>query len=335
MQRSIPASPTEPHDAPPSLEGASRATEPLSLRLISELAKARLCALVLITTFVGFLLAAEQIALTPLLLTLVGVGLAAFGANALNQCWEADRDARMRRTENRPLPSGRMSTRQAWTVALVMALVGPIIVAMVSEYAALLTVLTQALYVLAYTPLKTITPHNTLLGAVVGALPPMIGWAAASNELGFGAWLLGAILFFWQIPHFLALAWLYRDDYARGGFRMLPLVDPDGWLTVRIVLVYTLALIPLTLSMTLAGLTGVFFAVSAVLLGLGFAWTAVTLARQRRREQARRLFLASVIYLPLLLMAMVADRRIAAALHDQRVEAVLTASTMQAAPSRD
>jgi protoheme IX farnesyltransferase len=280
-----------------------------------ELAKARLCALVLVTTTVGFILASSTTLNWPLLLaTLLGTAAAAFGANAFNQYLEADRDARMRRTAGRPLPTGRLTPWQARTFALTMTITGPVLLALLAKpLAAVLALLTALIYVLGYTPLKVRTPLNTLVGAVVGAIPPMIGWAAATGRLDFGAWLLGAILFFWQIPHFLALAWLYREDYARGGFRMLPVVDHDGGLTGRIVVLYSLILLPLGLSITLAGLAGLWYAAGAALLGLGLLAAGVRLYRQRQAADARRVFLASVIYLPLLPGLMVADRRAPAA----------------------
>ena len=276
-----------------------------------ELAKAKLSALVLVSTVVGFLLASGvAIDWFGLAWTVIGTGLAAFGANALNQCFEAPRDARMRRTRGRPIPSRRLTPARAYLAALGMALLGPLLLWLtVNTLAAALALSTIILYLGAYTPLKVRSPANTLVGAVVGAIPPMIGWAAADGTLGAGAWLLAAILFFWQIPHFLALAWLYRDDYARGGFRMLPHVDQRGGLTCDIVVLYSLALLPLALTITVIGLAGWLYASGSLALGSGLVLAAMHLHKHRRDVDAKRVFLASVIYLPLLLGLMVADRQ--------------------------
>jgi protoheme IX farnesyltransferase len=279
--------------------------------LYLELAKARLCALVLVTTAVGFVVASGAgVAWAQLCWTLLGTALAAFGANALNQCIEVARDARMERTRERPLPAQRLRPAEAWTFALVTAVVGPLVLLWaVNPLAAGLAVLTELIYVLVYTPLKVHTPMNTLVGAIVGALPPMIGWAGALGVVSPGAFALAAILFVWQIPHFLALAWLYRDDYLRGGFRMLPAVDADGRLTSTVALLYSVLLVPLGLSVMLLGLAGPWYGAAALVLGLGMVAAAVVLWRTRQRGDARRLFLASVTYLPLLLGVMVADRQ--------------------------
>lgn len=282
-----------------------------TLTLFLELSKARLCAMVLITTLVGFLLASETgVNWLRLALTLAGTALAAFGANAWNQCIEARRDARMRRTARRPLPSGELSPRAAWVFSLSTSAAGPLVLWLaVNELSAYLAILTLISYVGVYTPLKTITPFNTLVGAVCGAIPPMLGWAAASGSLNAGAWLLGGVLFIWQIPHFLALAWLYRDDYERGGFRMLPVVDREGRLTAYVAMIYSAALIPVTLLLTRIGVAGGAFAAGALVLGVGLVLLSARLLWTRADVDARRLFLASVIYLPLLLGLLVADRR--------------------------
>jgi protoheme IX farnesyltransferase len=276
-----------------------------------ELAKVRLCLLVLLTTLVGYILAGGEPGLDPIRLgwTLLGTALAAFGANALNQCIEVDRDSRMQRTRGRPLPSRRLSRPAAWTFALAAAGLGPLLLwTQVAVLPAALAALCLLMYVLLYTPLKPRTPLNTLVGALVGAIPPLVGWTAASGQLAAGGWILAAVLFFWQIPHFLALAWMYRDDYARGGFRMLPVVDASGRLTCRVILLYTLVLLPLGLSATLVGLAGPISAAGSVMLGAGLLWLALRLHGQRTAVNARRVFLASIIYLPLLLGLLVTDR---------------------------
>ncbi len=274
-----------------------------------ELGKARLSALVLFTTAVGFVLASGAAVDWPrLVLTLAGTGLAALGANALNQWREAGPDAAMRRTRGRPLPARRVTRRAALVFGLTAGLAGPgLLVTSVNSLAAVLALAAFVLYVWLYTPLKTRTPANTLVGAVVGALPPVVGWAGACGRLELGASLLAGILFLWQIPHFLALAWLYRDDYARGGFWMLPRADTTGSLTGCAAVVYALVLIQATLVPTLTGYTGWLYAAGAAVLGVGLVAAAARLERQRSDAAARQLFLASIVYLPILLALMLVD----------------------------
>lgn len=292
------------------VELETRARPRTLLGVYAELGKARLSMMVVITAAVGFVLASgAAIDWLGLLATSVGTLLAALGANAWNQCVEVERDRRMERTRNRPLPAGRISQRHAQAFALLTGLAGPaLLIFATNALTSALALGCLLIYVLAYTPLKPRTPLNTLVGAICGALPPMLGWTAVTGQLDLGAWILGAILFVWQIPHFVALAWLYRDDYARGGFRMLPMVDPDGGLTCNIALFYSLALLPLCLLLSYVGLTGTLFAYGATVLGIGMVALALRLYHLRTRTEARRLFLASIIYLPLLLVVLVWDR---------------------------
>ncbi len=280
------------------------------MEIYLRLSKARLSGLVLATTAVGFLLGGgSDVNWLLLVCTLAGTGCAALGINAVNQCMESDRDARMARTRNRPLPAGTISPRAAWSFGISLSVIGPVFLALtVDTLTAGLAVLCELVYVLVYTPLKVRSPLNTLVGAVCGAIPPMIGWAAAAGSLGAGAWVLGAILFVWQIPHFLALAWMYRSDYERGGFRMLPMFDTAGQATCQAVLLYTLALVPVTLMLTVVGVAGWVYAGGALVLGILFGLPGLKLYRRRDADAARRVFLASVIYLPLLLALMVTDR---------------------------
>lgn len=296
------------------------------LGALSELCKARLSALVLCTAAVGFIAASgAEIQWGRFAVAMLGTMLAAFGANALNQCLEVGRDARMHRTRNRPLVTGELTPASAWAFGLACAIVGPVILWLaLNAVTGMLALLCAALYVTIYTPLKLITPANTLVGAVVGAMPPMIGWCAVTGYPGWGAWALAAILFVWQIPHFLALAWLYRDDYRRGGFRMLSCVDSGGQLTGGVVLGYCLLLVPFTLLPTLGGITGTAYSIGALVLGLGFLAFGAHLGRRLTDLRARRLFVASIVYLPLLLTMMVADRR--AAPNDASVEPNLQAN---------
>jgi protoheme IX farnesyltransferase len=298
--------PFAPPASPPAVS-ASGLGELLGCYL--ELAKARLAALVVLTAIVGYVLAARgAFDARVMLWTVLGTALTAFGANILNQWLEADRDRRMDRTRDRPLPAGRIGRRTALVWGVSSSVVGLALLALgANRLTALLAAFVILLYVLVYTPLKVRTPFNTVVGAVCGAVPPMMGWAAATDRLDLGAWILGGILFVWQVPHFLALAWLYRDDYARGGFRMMPAADPDGVVTGRAAFVYALALLPISGALSLAGVTGATYLVLSQAVGLGFAVLGWAFARERARLTARRLFLASIISLPVLLGLMVGD----------------------------
>lgn len=279
------------------------------LRDLLLLSKARLCAMVLITTLVGYLLAVPAIDWTVLLATLAGTTLTAFGANALNQYRERDVDALMERTRRRPLPDGRLSADVALVYGVAVSLTGTfVLLAWSGLLPAMLAAATILLYVLVYTPLKRTSTLNTLVGAVCGALPPLIGWSAATGGLQTGGWLLFALLFVWQMPHFLALAWMYREDYARGGLRMLPVVDPDGRLTFPVTVLFALLHLPLGLLVTMAGVAGPWFAVGSLLLGAWWGMLGLKLYRSHSDHDARRVFLASLAYLPLALVLMVADR---------------------------
>ena len=277
-----------------------------------ELTKARLSALVLFTAAVGYVMAAPSpVDWIRFIWVIIGVGLSAGAANAFNQVIEAHRDARMQRTRNRPVPSGRLSARHGFFAALAMAYVGVLSLALfVNVIAAALSLLTIVIYVLLYTPLKVRTTLNTWIGAICGALPPMIGWVAARGQLDAGAWVLGALLFVWQLPHFLALAWLYRADYERGGYRMLPSADPSGQLTGKVCVYTSLILLPTTLSAAMVGLTGWLFAIGAIGLGIWMLRLALRFARQRDETTARQAFIGSIVYLPLVLAAMLGDRAI-------------------------
>ncbi|MEE4270485.1 MAG: heme o synthase [Thermoanaerobaculales bacterium] len=274
-----------------------------------ELAKARLASLVVLTTIVGYVLAARgAFDLATFIWCVIGTTLTAFGANILNQWLEADRDRLMERTRNRPLPAGQVTRTTALVWGLVSAAVGLVVLDIgTNRLTAFLSLFVILLYVAVYTPLKVRTPLNTVVGAVCGAVPPMMGWTAATGHLELGAWILGGILFIWQVPHFLALAWLYREDYARGGFRMMPAADPSGALTGRAAFVHALALLPVTGALAAAGITGSAFLVTSQIAGLAFATLGFAFARDRVRLTARRLFLASIIYLPVVLGLMVAD----------------------------
>lgn len=276
----------------------------------AALAKPRLNMLVVASAAAGYVMAGGQTGnVGPLLWTMAGTGLVAGGASAFNQILERDRDARMRRTRSRPLPDGRMEAREALIFGCILSIAGLLILsAGVNLLAAGVALATLASYAAVYTPLKPHTSFATIIGAVPGALPPVIGWAAAAGSLSQGAWILFGIVFLWQLPHFLAIAWMYREDYARAGFPMLPVIEPDGRSTARQAVAYTAALLPLALAPTLAGMSGATYFAGALVLSLAFLGMSVRFATTRTVADARRLFLASIVYLPILWVLMIADR---------------------------
>ena len=283
------------------------------LRAYLELCKAGLTLLVVATAAAGFALGrgggAAACGWGRLAWVLAGTFLTASGAVAINQAWDWKRDARMRRTEQRPIPTGRIPIARALRVGAACIVIGlGILTARTNALTAILGFADAAIYLLLYTPLKPRTSLCTLVGAVCGALPPMMGWAAATGRLDPGAWILGAMLFIWQIPHFLALAWLYRADYERGGFRVLPVVDRTGALTARLSVLYSLASIPLAAASARAGMGGWVFLIGAVGLAVGIFVFGVRLMRRRTEARARALFVASLVYLPVLLALLLADR---------------------------
>ena len=274
------------------------------------LTKPRLNLLVLTTTLGGVYLAAPSgVPFIVLTHTLVGTALVAGGAAALNQVWERRTDSLMRRTSNRPLPAGRLGvSKGVWFGSLLSAIGLAELAFGVNALSAWVASATLASYVCLYTPLKVRTPLSTLVGAVPGALPPVIGWAAATGEITLPALVLFGIVFCWQMPHFFAIAWMYRDEYARAGIPLLPVLEPDGRRTGQQALLYAAALWPVSLLPALVGLAGAPYSVVATLLGFVLIGQSAIFARDRTRSSARRLFLLSIIYLPLLLGALVTDR---------------------------
>ena len=274
------------------------------------LAKPRVVLMILVTTAVGYyagLTGAPDYA--RLLHVLVGTLLAAGGALALNQYWERDVDARMERTRARPLPDGRLAPLEALLFGSTLTVLGLVYTgAFVGELALAITLATAALYLFAYTPLKRRTPLCTLVGAVPGALPPVIGWVAAREGFGVGAWVLFGILFLWQLPHTLAIARLYRDDYARAGVRLLPVVDADGSSTERQIVTGCLALLVVSLLPTLIGIAGPVYFVGAYLLGAAFVALGARQALVPSTVAARRVLFASLLYLPALLALLAFDK---------------------------
>ncbi|NBS54162.1 protoheme IX farnesyltransferase [bacterium] len=277
----------------------------------AELSKARLTLLVLLTTLVGLYCGAGgELDLWRTLFTLSGTVLVAAAAAVLNEWMERDLDARMVRTAQRPLPAGRVSPDEALLGGALMAVAGlGILYLGVHAPAAFLAACTLALYLFLYTPMKKWSVLNTLVGAVPGAIPPLLGFVAGRGRIGAEGWALFSILFLWQIPHFLAIAWRHREDYRRAGFRMLPCSDDKGRITGLVATLYCLALLVAAIWPFYLGAAGPWYLGGAVLLSLGFAWGAGRFALHPTQETARRLFLASVAYLPILLVLLVADRR--------------------------
>ncbi len=275
-----------------------------------ELTKPRMNFLVVITTAVGYYMAAHTLGdWTRLIHTLLGTMLTASCAATLNQWMEVDFDRRMPRTRNRPLVAGRISSTEAVAFALLLGIGGISYLAIcVNALTAVLGLMTVVSYLLIYTPMKRHSSLNTVIGAIPGAIPPMMGFTAVQNDFSPGALALFSILFLWQMPHFLAIAILYRDDYAAGGFKMLPVIDPKLNITSRMIVLYAAALVPVSLMPTLLGLTGNFYLVVAMLMSMAFLSFGVACAIGRQRIDARKLFFASIIYLPLLLAAMMFDK---------------------------
>jgi protoheme IX farnesyltransferase len=299
----------------PTLEAATDmvkapATEKPLAGVLCELFKLRLTTLVLLTALVGFYLGSRTpVSWVVMLNLLLGTALLASGASALNQLLERAHDAKMRRTQDRPLPSGRLTPEAVLIIGSACAIAGMLYLAVtVNLLTAFLGALTLGSYVLVYTPLKRVTTLNTVIGAIPGGLPPLMGWTAARGEISGDGWSLFAILCFWQLPHFLAIAWMYRDEYAKAGFVMLPVVDPTGERTGRQAFCHTLGLLPISLCPFLFKMVGPVYLIGALLLGGGFAWSAFQFSRQLTLQRARVLFYASIIYLPLLLTLMVLDK---------------------------
>jgi len=276
----------------------------------AELTKPRITFLIVLTSAAGFALASPgSVNYSALLSAMFGIALLSSGIATLNQYIERDLDSLMRRTADRPLPSGKLHPNEALIFGWTLTIVAEVYLAlMVNPLSALLGLTVIAGYLFAYTPLKTRTTLSTMVGAFPGAVPPLIGWAAARGEIGLEAWVLFAILFLWQFPHFLAIAWMYREDYGRAGILMLPVVDPDGRVTAQQIVVYTVLLLPVSLLPTVLGTSGKIYFVGAIVLGLLFLYSSVRAAMSKSRQEAKRLLLASVIYLPLLFILMVVNR---------------------------
>jgi protoheme IX farnesyltransferase len=268
-----------------------------------ELTKPRITLMVLVTTAAGFWLGASSIEWMPFCGTLLGTALIASGASCLNQVIEVRTDALMDRTRHRPLAAGRMERRQGAAFGLLLSVAGTLLLAFAANrLTAELGVLTLVLYTAVYTPMKRVNSLCTVVGAVPGAIPPMMGWTAATNQLTIEAWVLFGILFFWQMPHFLAIAWIYREDYEKGLQPMLPVHDQQGSATARQMLLYSLGLLPVSLLPSILGMSAPSYFWGALVLGLIFLGSAAYTAQVRNEAAARILLRVSVIYLPALLL---------------------------------
>ncbi len=274
-----------------------------------QLTKPRLNLLVVLTTMAGYYLGMKDGASwLGLVHTVVGTTLVAGGASVLNQVWEKDTDLLMRRTRRRPLPAARVAPGPALWFGLALTGLGLVeLWLFANPLAAAVALATVLSYVLVYTPLKLVSSLSTIVGAVPGALPPLIGWAAATNTLSIGGWVLFGIVFLWQMPHFLAIAWMHRDDYASAGMPLLPVIEPDGRSTGRQAVLYAATMLPVSLLPTLIGLAGPRYLLAALVLGVIVLWLSFEFAHTRTQATARRLFYATIIYLPLLWGALVMD----------------------------
>jgi protoheme IX farnesyltransferase len=295
----------------PVAVGAVRSAAREKLSAYYELTKPRITFLVALTTSAGFLLGSTRGAFDYQLFahTLFGVAILCSGISTLNQWMERDLDGLMRRTARRPLPLGTLSPRAALVFGLSLTIGAEIyLAAFVNLLSAFCGLTVIVGYLLCYTPLKTRTSLSTLVGAFPGAVPPLLGWAAATNHVGPEAWVLFAILFLWQFPHFFAIAWMYREDYARAGILMLPVVEPEGRLTRQQIVVWTLMLVPVSLAPAALGISGAIYFFGALVLGALFLWSSIAAAVTLSRRNARRVLLASVLYLPVLFVLMVINQ---------------------------
>lgn len=274
------------------------------------LTKPRLNSLVVVTAAIGYYLGAgDSLDMARLVEAAVGIALVAGGAAGLNQIYERDTDSMMRRTRTRPLAAQRITPSEAAVFSIGLAVAGIVMIAATSNLlAAFLALLTVVSYNIIYTPMKRRSELATLVGAVPGALPPMIGWVAARGTLTLESWALFMIVFVWQIPHFMAIAWLYRDDFQRAGFPLLPVVQPDGGSTARQAVLFSLVLVPVSMAPYFLRMAGPAYAVGALAGSLGLLWLAISFARNRTDDRARLLFLGSITYLPVLWGMLIADR---------------------------
>lgn len=273
-----------------------------------ELSKSRIVMMVLITTAAGYLFAAKTVDPLLMLHALIGTALVAAGTNALNQYVERQYDSQMQRTRSRPIPSGRISPRAALLFSWTVAVVGTLYLGLaVNWLTAFLGAFTLTSYVYIYTPLKRVSTICTVIGAIPGAVPPLMGWTAATNGLAVGGWIAFGILFLWQLPHFMAISWLYREDYARGGFVMLSVIDRDGSAVARQAVFYTLALLPVSIAPAVLGLTGIPYLIGAVVLGVALLLSTIRFYFERNSKNARSVFMLSNLYLMTVMLLLVVN----------------------------
>jgi heme o synthase len=274
-----------------------------------ELTKPRIAFLLVLTSAAGFYLGSPgSFNITLFVNSMVAIAMLAFGVATLNQYIERQLDTLMDRTASRPLPTQRLSPVEALVFGLILCIGAELyLLFAVNGLTAILGLVVIAGYVLLYTPLKTRTSASTAIGAIPGALPPLMGWTAAANDITLGAWALFVMQFLWQFPHFLAIAWMYREQYAKAGILMLPVVEPSGRLTARQIVLFTVMLVPVSLAPFFLHFAGVIYLLGATVLGLWFLWISVSAARAKTNDKARILLLASVIYLPILFVLLVLD----------------------------
>ncbi len=272
-----------------------------------ELTKPRIAFMLVLTSAAGFYLGSKgDFDFVLFFNSVVGIALLAFGVATLNQYIERQTDTLMERTATRPLPTGKITPNEALIFGILQCVVAELyLLFLVNGLTAALGLIVIVGYVLLYTPLKTRTSASTAIGAIPGAMPPLMGWTSAANEVTLGAWILFAMLFLWQFPHFLAIAWMYREQYAKAGIKMLPVVEPEGKITAQQIVIFTILLLPVSLMPYFFGVSGVIYLVGASLLGLWFLWTSIQAARAKSNEMARRLLLVSVLYLPIIFALMV------------------------------
>lgn len=277
-----------------------------------ELTKPRIAILLVLTSAAGFYLGSINGAFDWVVFAnaMIAITLLAFGVATLNQYWERHLDKLMQRTATRPLPTKKIASTEALIFGLAQCVIAEFYLAIaVNALTAILGLVVIVGYVLVYTPLKTRTSASTAIGALPGALPPLMGWTAAANEISIAAWALFAMQFLWQFPHFLAIAWMYRDEYAKAGILMLPVVEPAGRITARQIVLFTIMLVPVSLAPFFFAVSGMIFLIGASLLAVWILWASIRAARSKTNENAKKLLLVTVIYLPLLFILMVVDKR--------------------------
>ncbi len=276
-----------------------------------ELTKPRIAFMLVLTSAAGFYLGADKGFDSVLFInSMIGITLLAFGVATLNQVWERKTDALMERTATRPLPTQKLTVAEALIFGISLCLTAEIYLAfLVNNLTAILGLIVIVGYVLLYTPLKTRTSASTAIGAIPGAMPPLMGYTAAANEITLGAWVLFAFLFLWQFPHFLAIAWMYKEQYAKAGILMLPVIEPEGKITARQIVIFTVLLLPVSLAPFFIGIAGWIYLIGASLLGIWFLTASIKAARAKTVEQARKLLLVSVLYLPIIFALMVFNHK--------------------------